>query len=290
MNNYYDIIEIALEKYLAQKDCGFDNLYPAMRYSLMLEGKRIRPIITLEMCKACGGDIKLALPFACAIEMVHTYSIIHDDLPCMDDDNIRRGKPSNHIVNGEDIALLAGDALLTRAFETMLSKETIESVGATKAAESARILAVAAGVDGMIGGQVMDLKNEGKQIGVDVLAQMHLKKTGALIMASAEIGCILAGANQTIIDSAKEFAKSIGLAFQIVDDILDVTSTDDILGKPTGSDISNKKCTYVSALGLEESKQTVHELTEKALCALEVFNGDTSNLRELALSLALRNK
>lgn len=287
---YLEMIEEALASYLPNENCLEGDLSKAMKYSLLDGGKRIRPILALEFCRLCGGDIENALPFACAVEMVHTYSLIHDDLPCMDDDDMRRGKAANHIANGEDIALLAGDALLSLAFETMLSAKAVAKVGAQKAAQAAYELAKASGAAGMVGGQVIDLQHENKTVTVDILQQMDMKKTGALIIAAAKMGCIAAGADDIKIIAAHTYACAVGLAFQIVDDILDLTADSRELGKPVGSDITNKKSTYVSLLGLKQSQALVDELTKQSIDALHVFDNDTSFLTELSLSLASRKK
>lgn len=287
---YLALIENQLKKYLPEEGLRQADLFNAMRYSLLAGGKRIRPILVLEFCRVCGGDEKTALPFACAIEMIHTYSLIHDDLPCMDNDDMRRGRPSNHKVFGEDIALLAGDALLTMAFEVMLRKETVESVGARRAAQAAGILAAAAGARGMVGGQVIDLMSEGRMISLDTLKTMDECKTGALIVAAAEMGCVLGGADEEQMKAAENYAKAIGLAFQIVDDILDVTSDTQTLGKPVGSDVGNDKCTYVSLMGLENAKKAAVELTQTAVSSLDCFGQSAGYLIQLAQELASRKK
>ncbi len=281
--DYLAIINDALELYLPESD---DIVSQAMKYSVRNGGKRIRPMLVLEFCSACGGDYKKALPLACAVEMIHTYSLIHDDLPCMDDDDYRRGKPSCHIAFGEANALLAGDALLTLAFETALKADLpAESiVAATKE------LAKASGVSGMVGGQVLDLQNENKQLEVADLEKIDNLKTGELIRVSCVMGCIAAGADDKKIKAAEEYAKGIGLAFQIIDDILDVTSDAETLGKPIGSDSDNQKSTYVSLLGVEESEKVAAQLTEKAKAALDIFDEDTSALKNLADSLQTRKK
>ncbi len=285
---YESLIQNQLDRFVPEEKVIQSALFRAMRYSLLAGGKRIRPILVLEYCGLCGGDQQSALPFACAVEMVHAYSLIHDDLPCMDDDDLRRGRPSNHVVFGEAQALLAGDSLLTMAFETMLSPESIVAVGAERAAEAAGVLARASGAYGMAGGQAIDLEFEGQEISFDVLRKMDECKTGALILAACRMGCVLGGADEEQKKAADLYAKSIGLAFQIVDDILDVTGDTATLGKPAGSDIEKDKNTYVSALGIEKARQTVEELTQTAVSALSVFPGDTGYLRNLALRLAER--
>ncbi|WP_444660016.1 polyprenyl synthetase family protein [Caproiciproducens sp. R2] len=283
-------IDAKLAQYLPEEEIIQADLIHAMRYSLLGEGKRIRPILVLEFCRLCGGEEEAALPFACAVEMIHTYSLIHDDLPCMDDDDMRRGRPSNHKVFGEDIALLAGDALLTMAFEAMLSKEAVRLAGAERAAKAAGYLARAAGAYGMVGGQVIDLMSEGRAISLETLKKMDENKTGALILASAQMGCVLAGAGDEQMRAAESYARAIGLAFQIVDDILDVTGDTRTLGKPAGSDSENNKSTYVSLMGLENASKTVDELTAKAVEALGCFGKEAEYLTEFAKKLAVRKK
>ncbi|MDF1496216.1 polyprenyl synthetase family protein [Caproiciproducens sp. CPB-2] len=283
-------IDAKLAQYLPEEEIIQADLIHAMRYSLLGEGKRIRPILVLEFCRLCGGEEEAALPFACAVEMIHTYSLIHDDLPCMDDDDMRRGRPSNHKVFGEDIALLAGDALLTMAFEAMLSKEAVRLAGAERAAKAAGYLARAAGAYGMVGGQVIDLMSEGRAISLETLKKMDENKTGALILASAQMGCVLAGAGDEQMRAAESYARAIGLAFQIVDDILDVTGDTRTLGKPAGSDSENNKSTYVSLMGLENASKTVNELTAKAVEALGCFGKEAEYLTEFAKKLAVRKK
>ena len=285
---YVEMLEAALSRYLPGGDELQQELFSSMEYSLLSGGKRIRPILTLEFCRLCGGNLTAALPFACAVEMIHTYSLIHDDLPCMDDDELRRGRPTNHRVYGESTDLLAGDALLTLAFETMLSPQSIRTAGALKAATAAGMLARAAGAVGMVGGQVIDLASEGKKIPLSTLRIMDERKTGALILAAAEMGCVIGGASNEQIRAARDYAKAIGLAFQIVDDILDVTGDSTLLGKNVGVDNLNDKSTYVSLMGLEGAKKAVRELTDEALHALTQFDGETDYLADFAHRLAVR--
>ena len=267
--NYLDEINSALKEYLPAAD---DVVSQAMRYSVENGGKRIRPALLLEFCRVCGGDYKKAVPFACALEMIHTYSLIHDDLPCMDNDDFRRGKPSCHIAFGEEYALLAGDALLTLAFETAMKS----NLSAEITVKAAKELAKAAGVMGMVGGQVLDLQK------TDEL------KTGELIRAACVLGCVCAGADDKKIAAAEKYAHDIGIAFQIVDDILDVTSDEETLGKPIGSDEENQKSTYVSLLGIEKSRKTAEELTLNAQKALDAFDGDVTSLKDFAEKLKNR--
>ena len=290
MKDYIKEIEAAIERYIPQEKVAEQKLIDAVRYSLSLKGKRVRPSLTLAFAELCGGSVEAAMPFACAVEMVHTYSLIHDDLPCMDDDDYRRGQPANHKVFGEDIALLAGDALQSMAYTTMLSEEAVAAVGGARAARAARILAEKSGVLGMVGGQVIDLSMEHKTVGIELVRLMEEKKTANLIEAACMIGCVVAGAEDEKINAAERYAHAIGLAFQIVDDILDVTSTAEELGKPIGSDVDNEKNTFMSLLGIERCRETVAWLTEEAIDALSVFDGDTKDLADFAVALANRKK
>ncbi len=275
---------VSPEAFKGRESSGLNSMLDAMAYSLSNGGKRIRPVLTLEFCRVCGGNYKTAVPFAIAVEMIHTYSLIHDDLPCMDNDDMRRGKPSSHKVYGEANALLAGDGLLTLAFETALSAD----ISADKKALAALELAKAAGVSGMIGGQVMDLANEGRSVTLDEIRATDKLKTGEMIRVAAVMGCIAAGADGEKIAAAEKYCENIGLAFQIVDDILDVTSDDATLGKPVGSDNENEKSTYVSHLGIEKSESYARELTAEAKAALGVFGGEGEFLSELADRLSER--
>lgn len=283
---YTDIIEKELYSYMPKAQNGQDTVCEAMLYSIKNGGKRIRPLLTLELCNICGGDIKTALPFACAAEMIHTYSLIHDDLPCMDDDDMRRGKPSCHIAYGEEYALLAGDALLNLAFETLL--EAISRDNSPNIVKAALTLAKASGIGGMIGGQTIDLQSENKKISLEKLRVMDKLKTGALIEASCKMGCLAADAEDEFLQAASSFAENLGLAFQITDDILDVTGDESVLGKPVGSDTENEKSTYVSLLGFERASEYARELTQKAISALRVFGDKADYLAELADYLCKR--
>jgi geranylgeranyl diphosphate synthase type II len=289
MAEYADIINTAMDKYLPQVSGLQKNVYEAMRYSAMAGGKRIRPILTLEFCRLCSGSLEAALPFACAVEMVHTYSLIHDDLPCMDNDDMRRGRPSCHVRFGEATALLAGDALLSLAFETALCDNCIGKIEPVNALAAARLLAEASGACGMVGGQIIDLESEGRQVSLETLEFMHNKKTGAIIMAAAKMGCIVAGAHEEKITAAGNFADRLGLAFQIIDDYLDVTGDGKLLGKPVGSDIDNGKTTYITHLGLEKAKKLAVKLTDEAVSYLNIFD-DSGFLSELATFLAARDR
>ena len=281
-------IEKALAGYLPGKDCLEKRLIDSMEYSLLAGGKRIRPLLVLEFCQLCGGSIEDAMPFACAVEMIHTYSLIHDDLPCMDNDDFRRGKPSNHKVYGEDTALLAGDALQALAFKTATSNITKEN--AYNTARAVNNLAEYCGANGMVGGQIIDLENEGKSSGIDILKEMDRKKTAAIIKSACEMGCIVAGADDEDIKRARVFGESIGLAFQIQDDILDITSTTEVLGKPVHSDEKNNKVTYVTLFGVQKASEQVRELSEKALAVLDRLYNKNEFLTELVMEMATRRK
>lgn len=266
-------------------DTGYNQVAVAARYSLTLGGKRIRPIIMLEFCKLFGGKQSDAINFAVALEMIHTYSLIHDDLPCMDNDDMRRGKPSCHIKFGEGIALLAGDTLLTESFNVAAGAQ----IDSEKKVKAISILSQRAGLHGMIGGQVMDLSFENRVPKTEELYKMYFLKTGCLISAAAEIGAIIGGATETQILSVKKFAENLGLAFQIIDDILDIVGTEEVLGKPVGSDAQNQKPTLAVKLGLDNARKLAKELTEQALEILSSFDGDTTNLKELTNYLLERN-
>ncbi len=285
LNKYPSMIENRLNEIAKKRQCDYGVLIDAMRYSLSAGGKRIRPSLLLEFCRVCGGDVDSALNFACAIEMIHTYSLIHDDLPCMDNDDMRRGKPSCHIAFGEANALLAGDALLTEAFNIALSTDNISH---ERVVCAAKVLAEFAGVNGMIGGQVIDLMFEKCEPQISSVLEMYRLKTGALLAASAKIGCILAGADKDKIESAEKFAFNIGLAFQIRDDVLDITSTTEQLGKPIGSDSQSNKSTYVSFVGIETAQEDVKKYTDSALIELKSFGDESKYLKEFALNLVNR--
>lgn len=288
LERYVELINDRLLEYLPEKVVPQKSVIEAMEYSLAAGGKRIRPVLTLAFCELCGGDAQAALPFACAVELVHTYSLIHDDLPCMDNDTMRRGRPANHVANGETMALLAGDALLTRAFEVLLSEEAVEKVGVQMALAAARCLAENIGTSGMIGGQVLDTEAEDKRVDLRALTQIHSLKTGALMVAAAKMGCLAARATKSQLEAAETYAKNVGLAFQIMDDVLDETATSEALGKTVGSDKASNKSTYVSLLGVERSLEAVKDLTTQAVGVLKAFDGDTSFLENLAWSLASR--
>ncbi len=288
MSEKLNNIEQELISYLPEKDEYIKNLVDSMEYSLTAGGKRIRPMLVLEFAKLCGGKEEAAMPFACALEMIHTYSLIHDDLPCMDNDDLRRGKPTNHKVFGEACALLAGSGLLTLAFETASSEKSVALNGTEKCLSAIKVLSQIAGAEGMLGGQIIDLESEGKKVDVEHLKVMDSKKTGALIIGAAKLGCISAGATEQQMNAAVSYAEKIGLVFQIVDDVLDITSSTEKLGKPVGSDSENEKSTYAALLGIEECMSISRKLTEEAVACLELFDEDTTALKEFAYFLLNR--
>lgn len=274
------LVEGVLDGLTDRQDADFAPVIEAKRYSLLSRAKRIRPTLVLEFCRLFGGTDTAALPFAAAVEMVHTYSLIHDDLPCMDDDDLRRGRPTCHKAFGEATALLAGDALLTRAFG-VLAENTAVSDRAVRDAVAA--LSAAAGTFGMIGGQVIDLAGEQEKLPLSVLLKLHANKTGALIAVSAELGCIAAGLarDDARTKAAIAYAKGIGLAFQIVDDILDVTADVEKLGKNIGSDEKSQKTTFLTYFSVDEAKAYASRVTNEAKAALADIAGS-----EILLSLA----
>jgi len=276
-----------LNKYLEEKDNPQATIYKAMNYSLHAGGKRIRPVIALACAELLDADTEKVMPFACAIEMIHTYSLIHDDLPCMDDDDLRRGKPTNHKVYGEGMATLAGDGLLNLAYETILKQSQV-SPNMTLAAMA--IIAESAGTEGMIGGQVIDLESEGKEIDAITLMSMHMHKTAALIMASARVGALLGGGGREDLIDLEEFARYLGIAFQIKDDILDVESNSEILGKTVGKDAENNKSTFVTIYGIEQSKKMLEDYTEKAIEVLSKYGQKAEFLIELSKFLLDRDR
>ncbi len=282
---YVALTERRLDELTALR--GFDSrVLEAMRYSLLSGGKRIRAALCLASCELCGGEEKYALDAACALEMIHAYSLIHDDLPCMDDDDMRRGKPSCHIKYGYADALLAGDGLLTLAFETL------SGIGdSAVSAECAGLLAKAAGARGMVYGQELDLRYEDKEASLSELEQIHLHKTGALIKVACTLGAACAHASKQQKDALCEYAERLGLVFQIIDDILDCTSTDEQLGKPVGSDREQHKNTYVTLLGVERSRELARQYTEQAVRSLDIFEEQKREfLCSLALELLVRKK
>lgn len=285
-DEYREMINNSLEKICDKRPQLREIICEAMEYSLCAGGKRIRPMLVLEFCRICGGDYKKYVDIACCIEMIHTFSLIHDDLPCMDNDDFRRGRPSCHKKFPESIALLAGDALNTLPFE-IISNYALEGViSFEKAVKLVKIISSAVGVDGMIGGQVIDIESEKRKISLDELNTLQSLKTGALIEASCQMGCVLAD-REDLIGYAKEYADLIGRAFQIVDDILDVEGSFEEMGKTIGKDENSEKSTYVTLLGLEKSKEISSQLTNDAIRVLENFE-NTAYLKELTEYLLAR--
>ncbi|HLW71239.1 MAG TPA: farnesyl diphosphate synthase [Candidatus Binataceae bacterium] len=272
-------MEEALAASVKARDGAAGRLFEAMRYSLLAGGKRLRPILTLAACEAVGGRPEQAMNFACAIEMIHTYSLIHDDLPCMDDDDLRRGRPTNHKVYGEAIATLAGDGLLTDAF-----KVVADGNGAPPATIVAAIaeLAEAAGSAGMVGGQVIDLLGEGQTLSLQDLEVLHGKKTGALFTAAVCGGARFGGASAAQLTALREYARALGLAFQVADDLLDVEASSADIGKRTGKDEARGKATYPSLIGVDRSREFARELARRADAALAGFGDKAEALRAIA--------
>ena len=269
LEEYVGRIEKGLEYYIPNIPISQARLLDAMGYSLMAGGKRIRPVVLIEFCRLCGGSIGDAMPFACAVEMIHTYSLIHDDLPSMDNDDFRRGRPTNHKVFGESTAILAGDALLTAAFETMLDEDYTGSIPPERTIRAAHAIAWASGAYGMCGGQILDMECEGADPAA--VTYIHRLKTGALFTSAAEAGCIVAGADRRKRKAAVEFANNIGLAFQMKDDLLNAEGNQEVIGKATGTDAASGKPTMLKLIGADECKKMISELTVRAKEALASF-------------------
>ena len=280
-------VERALEAALPMEEGPEARVVEAMRYSLFAGGKRLRPILCLAATEAVGGEIQAAMPAACALEMIHTYSLIHDDLPAMDDDDLRRGKPTNHKVFGEAIAILAGDGLLTEAFvllsdyNSLLPERAVQVIG---------IIAEAASYRGMVGGQVVDMLSQNKRADLETVQEMHSRKTAALIAAAAESGALAGKGSESQVAALARYGRAIGLAFQIADDILDIEGDTELLGKTTGADEARGKVTYPAAVGLERSRQAANEMINDALAALGGFDDRANPLRSLANYIITRKK
>lgn len=276
------LVESSLDGYLPNAATLPGSLHDSMRYSVFAGGKRIRPVLMAAACEAVGGSAEAVMPAAAALEMVHSYSLIHDDLPAMDDDDLRRGKPTNHKVYGEAIAILAGDGLLTEAFILLSNPQVLQAVGAEQRLEIVHLLARGAGSLGMVGGQVVDMESEGKQIDLPTLEYIHTHKTGALILAAIEIGAIVGGADADQRAALRRYGEAAGLAFQVADDILDIVADQSLLGKDVGSDEERGKATYPALLGLEGARQRARDLRDMAFSALEPFGDEARPLREIA--------
>ncbi|MEA1990666.1 MAG: farnesyl diphosphate synthase [Thermodesulfobacteriota bacterium] len=285
-----DLINSALDKWLPKPHGPSGPVVEAMRYSLMSGGKRVRPILLLAGAQAVGSDQKALIPGACALECIHTYSLIHDDLPAMDDDDLRRGRPTCHKVYGEAVAILAGDGLLTYAFELICKPELTQNISPRLLGEAIFLLARAAGVSGMVGGQTADILMEGRPVDAETLSFIHSHKTGALIQTSVQIGALLGKGNDEELYHLKRYGDFLGLAFQIKDDLLDVEGNREILGKPVGSDDRNLKATYPALFGLKETRRRAQELLEQALSELELFDDSAEPLRAIARYVVERDR
>ena len=279
-------VEAALDGSLAPERP--ESLREAMRYSLLAGGKRLRPILCLAACELAGGDGGLAMPTAVALEMIHTMSLIHDDLPAMDDDDLRRGRPTNHKVYGEAVAILAGDALMTRAFEMVSLRSP--GVPPDRLLKVVGELSLVAGAPGLVGGQVVDLESEGKDVDLDTLEYIHLHKTGALLSACVITGATIGGADEALIAALRVYARGIGLAFQIIDDILDITASSEVLGKTAGKDLIADKTTYPKLLGLEESRRRADALVSEAKAVLKPWEQRAMPLLALADFITSRDR
>ncbi len=283
-------VETALQGYFPEPEGLTSDLTKAMRYSLFAGGKRLRPILCIAGAETVGGLGREVLPVACALELIHTYSLIHDDLPLMDDDDLRRGKPTNHKVFGEPIALLAGDGLLTEAFSLMTSVDISGKISPQILLRAISLISRAAGYDGMVGGQAVDIQWEGKKADLPVVKFMHIHKTGALITASVASGAILGGADESQIEAITSYGEKIGLAFQISDDILDIEGDSKTMGKQAGADEQKGKMTYPAVLGLNESKRIQSELVQTAVLDLQEFGSRAEPLRQIARYIIKRKK
>ena len=283
-------IEDSLQNYLPKQKGYQKIIMEAMEYSLLAGGKRLRPMLMKETYTLFGGHSKVIEPFMAAIEMVHTYSLVHDDLPAMDNDEYRRGRKTTHVVYGEDMAILAGDALLNYAFETAVKAFVLEPEASLTIGNAIRVLGEKAGIYGMLGGQVIDVKETGHAVSKDVLDTIYELKTGALIEAAMMIGAILGGASKEEVKTVERIASLVGLAFQVQDDILDVISTQEELGKPIHSDEKNEKTTYVTLLGIDDAKKVVEEKSEEAISLLRTLPNENPYLEELLMELIHRKK
>ncbi len=289
INERCQLVDRELDRLMPREEDLPGSLHRSMRYSSFAGGKRIRPILLLAACEAVGGDQSLGLTAAAAMEMIHTYSLVHDDLPAMDNDDFRRGNPTNHKVFGEAVAILAGDALLTQAFIALSSPRLSASVPAGVLLEVIHEFAVSAGSKGMVGGQVVDMESEGRHdIDLPTVQFIHIHKTGALIKSSVKSGALLGGASEDQLGALVRYGEAIGLAFQIADDILDIEGTTEELGKDAGSDQARGKATYPAVVGIEESRHRCAELLEMALQALEGFDHRAEPLREIARYVVAR--
>lgn len=284
------ILDIELKRLLPKTTVYPQTIRKSMRYSTFAGGKKLRPILCMAACESFGGSYKKALPFACVLEMIHTYSLIHDDLPAIDNDDLRRGMPTNHKIFGEAMAILAGDALLTMAFKISSGKEAVKAIGAGRALRITHEIAHYAGVDGMVGGQVADIESEHKEVPAKRVTFIHMNKTAALITASVRAGAIAAGCREKIIQKLTVFSEKIGLAFQITDDILNVEGDEQIIGKSVGSDAKLGKATYPAVFGLEKSRQIALKLVRDSMDMLDSVKPKTFYLKEIAGLIVARRR
>lgn len=283
------LVDEALDRFLPKETDLPHSVHKAMRYSVFAGGKRVRPILMLAACEAVGGDTGRAMPAACAMEMIHTYSLIHDDLPAMDDDDFRRGNPTSHKVFGEAIAILAGDALLTEAFKLTSDLRLAEGCDPSALLAVIHEIATAAGSAGMVGGQVIDMESEGRHdIDLPTVQYIHTHKTGALIKASVVSGALLGGASGKQLAAVTRYGEAVGLAFQIADDILDIEGTTEEIGKDAGSDQARGKATYPAVIGVAAAKEAAHGMMDEALRSLKIFGTEADPLREIARYIVQR--
>ena len=292
-NEYKTIVDEHILDYMPSINALSKSLYDSMRYSLLAGGKRLRPVLLMATCEFCGGNCFDALPYACALEYIHTYSLIHDDLPCMDDDDMRRGQASNHVKFGEDIAVLAGDGLLNTAFEIMNKQLFMvfdDDEALKRRINACYAITKAAGVTGMVAGQVADTESDGQEGSNEMLEFIHSNKTAALIKAAIEAGLYLGGADQETTANMRAYAENLGMAFQIADDILDVKGDAAEMGKSTGKDQENHKLTYVSLNGMEGAEERLHALTSDAVSAIAEYYDNAEFFRDLVLTLETRTK
>ncbi|HEB13177.1 MAG TPA: polyprenyl synthetase family protein [Actinobacteria bacterium] len=275
------LVNSGLEKYFPEADQRLSVVTDAMAYTLFSSGKRFRPVLALLAAEAVGADPEVALPLACAIEFIHTYSLIHDDLPAIDNDTLRRGRPTCHVKYGEDVAIMAGDALFAEAFVLILTEQS-KLIDSERLVRMLRELAIATGINGMVGGQVVDIVSTGQTVGHSTLEYIHNHKTGSLIVASAACGAILGGADEAQLKAITGYAGHLGLSFQIIDDILDIEGSAKTMGKNVGSDIGNQKITYPGTLGVNKSKEVAEATAKKAVSALTGANMHTDRLMEMS--------
>lgn len=283
-------LDEALDRFLPASSGLEKTVVEAARYSLFAGGKRVRPVLCLAAAELVEGSVNAVMPAACALEMVHTYSLIHDDLPAMDNDDFRRGRPTNHRVYGEAVAILAGDLLLTEAFGLLAAPPTVEAaaIPAERRLQAVAILARASGAQGMIAGQVIDLESETREVDLTTVEYMHIRKTGALISASLEIGAVLSGASPEALEALTRYGRHVGLAFQITDDLLDVEGDPEVMGKSAGSDAARNKKTYPALVGVVRTKEIAQDHVQQAVKALDGFGRKADPLRALAHYLLIR--